>query len=272
MISIVTAYYNRKKQFIETLKSIKKSCYKDFEFIVVDDGSTPENRLENLVGEFPFMKIIRVEPKDKWYVNPCVPFNVGIRAAKGEILVLQNPECLHIHDVLTYIGDNIDDTKYLTISAYALDEIRTNVLVKISEHNALLKFFKALPQKVTTEDSNIGWYNHSKFRPSHFHFCAAITKKNMDLLNGFDERYASGIACDDAEFVIRINRLGLKKIICDEVSVIHQWHPTTYYSIPNAALLREKNGVLLNVTKNESGFKAYNLTINESINDNGNKT
>ena len=40
MISIVTAYYNRKRLFLRTLQSISLNYGKiDFEVIVVDDGS-----------------------------------------------------------------------------------------------------------------------------------------------------------------------------------------------------------------------------------------
>ena len=60
MISIVTAYYNRKQLFINTLKSIKaqNSTYL-LEVIAVDDGSEETERLEDLVSEFPFLKVIR---------------------------------------------------------------------------------------------------------------------------------------------------------------------------------------------------------------------
>jgi GT2 family glycosyltransferase len=272
MISIVTSYYNRKEQFYRTLKSIAQSSIKDIELIAVDDGSQLNQRIEEFLKEFLFLKIIRIEPKDKWYVNPCIPFNVGIRAAIGDVIVLQNPECVHVGDVLAYINKNVDDSKYVTISAYALGEQESKQLSKCLENGALVEFFKSLPKYTINEGNPNGWYNHSIHRPEYFHFCAAMTKKNMDLLNGFDERYAKGIACDDAEFVIRIDRLGLKKIIVDEVSVIHQWHPLTYYTVLNAGVLRNNNGVLLNITKNESGYKANNLTINENTNNNGNKT
>lgn len=43
MISIVTAYYNRKKLLIRTLDGLKKYKGKiDFEFIAVDDASEDE--------------------------------------------------------------------------------------------------------------------------------------------------------------------------------------------------------------------------------------
>ena len=55
-ISIVTAYYNRRQLLINTLKSISKTSHNDFEVIVVDDGSTEENKIDDLPNEFPFLK------------------------------------------------------------------------------------------------------------------------------------------------------------------------------------------------------------------------
>jgi glycosyltransferase involved in cell wall biosynthesis len=72
-ISIVTSYFNRKKLLINTLKSISKTKHTDFEFIIVDDASSEENRLEDLIEEFPFIKLVRIEPEDKWYCNYTKP-------------------------------------------------------------------------------------------------------------------------------------------------------------------------------------------------------
>ena len=258
MISIVTAYYNRKSLFYETLKSIGRSKFKYFELIVVDDGSSAEHRLEEYLAVFPFMRIIRLEKENKWYTNPCIPFNIGIRAAIGDIIVLQNPECLHVHDVLTYVNENIDDRKYITMSAYYLDEKTTKELPKYSDNNYIADYLKTLPQQGTGGDK-MGWFNHSIHRPVYYHFCSAITKKNINLLGGFDERYAYGISYDDNEFIERIGRLGLNMVIADNVSVIHQWHPTFFYLNANFKILHEKNRRLYeNVTKKETGYIVNN--------------
>ena len=58
---------NRKKLFQSTLESLKQSkCKEDFEVIVVDDGSDESERLEELASSYPFLKIIRIEQKNKW--------------------------------------------------------------------------------------------------------------------------------------------------------------------------------------------------------------
>jgi len=260
MISIVTSYYNRKKLFENTLKTIKKSVIKDFEFIVVDDGSDPGQRLESLKSQYPFLKIIRIEPKDKWYMNPCVPFNIGIRESQGDKIILQNPECLHAHDILSYVDSNLNDSNYITFSTYGLDENTNKSVSRHIKNNTLESFIQGQPQRSIYGEVSLGWYNHSTYRPGHYHFCAAITRNNMKKLNGFDERYAFGIGYDDDEFLSRVKVLGLNPTIIDEVSVIHQHHKSVYWAKMNSTLLSGKNKSLLyTVTFKENNYHAPNI-------------
>jgi glycosyltransferase involved in cell wall biosynthesis len=256
MISIVAGYYNRKKLFYLTLKSIVKSNLKDIEFIAVDDGSSPEERIESFLDEFPFLKIIRLEKQNKWYINPCVTFNIGLREAKGNIIVMQNPECLHVHDVLSYLNEYVNDTNYISISAYGLDPHLTTTLPQHCENNTVVDLLNSLPQRPYIGGDTLGWYNHSKFRPVYFHFCSAMTRANMAKLNGFDERFAHGVGYDDDEIIARIRKLRLELIIADNVSVIHQYHPSLW-TAPNTGHLCEKNRLILqNYTIRENKYEA----------------
>ena len=245
MISIVTAYYNRKQLFYETLKSIAKSSYKDIECIAVDDASDEEERIEDLCEEFSFLKVIRIEPEDKWYFNACIPFNIGIRKAEGDIIMLQNPECLHVHDVLQYVAKTVNKRNYITISAYQIGKKGTKILPKIINDGNLLNHFKSLPQQGWTPETEMGWYNHPKYKPTAYHFCSAMTKKNMIRFGGFDERFALGIAYEDTEFIYRIRKRRLRVMIVNEVSVIHQWHYCTSVQFENHKRLLRKNANLL---------------------------
>ena len=87
MISIITGYYNRKNLFYQTLKSLTKSKFKDFEVIAVDDASSPEHRIEDFIDEFSFLNVIRINENQKWYINPCVAFNIGLKEAQGLSLI-----------------------------------------------------------------------------------------------------------------------------------------------------------------------------------------
>jgi hypothetical protein len=71
------------------LKTITKSNVEDYEIIIVDDCSKEEERVECLVNEFKNIKfnIIRLEKNKRWYCNPCIPYNIGFRQIKGEIVI-----------------------------------------------------------------------------------------------------------------------------------------------------------------------------------------
>lgn len=229
-ISIVTSYYNRRPQFINTLKTIQQSSQIDnVELIVVDDCSNDTHRIDDLPEVYPFVKVIRLESEDRWYTNPCVPFNKAIKAASGDVIVLQNPECLHVGDILNDIVSKINDMTYLTYGVYSINQEITGYLYDLPYDNEhIFSMIKAQIMPMNNfsfvVEGTSCWYNHSTYRPAAYHFVAAITKSNMDKLNGFDERYANGIGFDDDEFLYRIKSLGLNVEIHDEPFALHQWH------------------------------------------------
>jgi len=245
MISIVTAYHNRLQLFINTLKSIESSEIKDFEVIAVDDGSSDEHRLERLLPRFPYLKIIRIEPEDKWWVNPCVPYNLGFKEAKGDIIIIQNPECRHMGDILKKTS-NLKTDEYISFACYSLDKDSTY---------SPIKNLKIIDRPISY-DGQLGWYNHSKYRAFGYHFCSAIHKNNLDLLGGFDERYAKGIGYDDNEILVRIRRMGLNINIVDSPFVSHQWHYENGIPFQGNSTLRNINSELLtNTTMKELTWK-----------------
>lgn len=266
MISIVTAYFNRKNLFYNTLRSINNSSIKDIEVIVVDDCSSEEHRLEDLKEEFKFLKVIRLEKENKWYINPCVPFNIGIKEAKGDIIVLQNPECYHLGDVLKDILNKLNEKNYLSYGCYSLDKNMTEVVSntinsdkKIIDQSKIQNSINPMVDRRIIQEGGIGWYNHSIFRPVGYHFLSAIKKSNMNQLNGFDERYAKGIAYDDDELLVRIRRMGLNVEIVNNPFVLHQWHYDTNNFVAQATnaaeLLNHNRNLLYNVTRREQTIK-----------------
>lgn len=261
-ISIATSYYNRRPQFINTLKTIQQSKQIDnLELIVVDDCSNDEHRIDDLPTTYPFLKVIRLESNDRWYTNPCVPFNKAIKQATGDIIVLQNPECLHVGDILTDIVNRINDNVYLTYGVYSLDKNTTSYLYDLpyeNEHIFSMIKSQIMPMNNINyvREGEACWYNHSIYRPAAYHFVSAITKKNMDRLNGFDERYSNGIGFDDDEFLHRIKLLGVDIQIIDEPFAVHQWH----YSENNFFAKSENISEAINRNQNLFNNVTRNLT------------
>lgn len=81
--SVVIPLYN-KEDFIEkTLKSVLNQTFKDFEIIIIDDGSTDESY--QIVSQFQDPRIIKVQQENK---GVSVARNVGVQYAKSEYIAL----------------------------------------------------------------------------------------------------------------------------------------------------------------------------------------
>ena len=215
-ISIVMAFYNRQELLNKTLESLDKSSVKDYELIIVDDASAVP-----LVC--PRAKIIRVEKKDKWYNCSCVAWNRGLREATGDIVILNSPECYHAGDILAYAQENLRPNLYLAFGCYAIskketEDFQRGIMPAIENHII---------------NSGNGWYNHSRYRPVAYHFCSAILRKDLDMIGGFDERYAYGVAFDDDEFIRTIRYMGMDVRIVDSPYVIHQYHTHFEFDSPS---------------------------------------
>ncbi|TXE08459.1 glycosyltransferase family 2 protein [Gelidibacter salicanalis] len=100
--SIIIATLNRAEELLVMLKSLKQQQFNDFEVIVVDQNK--ENFLETTVLEFrPYMTIhhIRTLAKGVSYAR-----NIGLKAAKGEIITFPDDDCEYPSDLLFLINDH----------------------------------------------------------------------------------------------------------------------------------------------------------------------
>lgn len=223
-ISIVMGYYNRKPQLINTLDYFKKTYTNyNYEVIIVDDNSNIEHQLDTILSNYNFpIKYIKITQEEKGNrINPCVPYNKGFKEAEGERVIIQNPECIHRGDILGYVNKNLTYNDYIAFSCY---NCSSNELTQ-----ALLNNISLINNPLFNSKNKFPWYNHPKFRPVHYHFCASIMNDNLKLLGGFNEEFAKGHSYDDNEILLSINKnlnLNIKTIYPNEGDfVIHQWHP-----------------------------------------------
>lgn len=79
-LNIIIPVYNEERDISECLSSLQKQSYKDFEIIIVDDGST--DRTKEIVKKSKKAKLIEGEHK-----GPGFSRNLGAKKAKGEILI-----------------------------------------------------------------------------------------------------------------------------------------------------------------------------------------
>lgn len=81
-ISVIMPVYNAKKYLDEAIKSILNQTYKDFEFIIINDGST-DNSLD-IIKSYQDDRILLIDRKNKGLVYSL---NEAIGICKGEYIV-----------------------------------------------------------------------------------------------------------------------------------------------------------------------------------------
>ena len=244
------AYYNRLPQLHHTLKTLIESKEKNFEVIIVDDFSDANNQLTNIKNKFPSLNITVIEMRSliakKNYCNPCIPYNVGFRASKGDKIIIQNPECCHVGDVISYVNTNLNEKDYITFHCWAADKTGTTMLQQGKKID------------IGNEVGKAKWYNHELHRPVALHFTSAISRSNLIELNGFDESFSMGFNYDDNEFLQRIKNKGLNVKFISDPYVVHQYHRKSY-GHPDNPQPTNDNGILFQETINSKKIRANNL-------------
>jgi len=77
-VSVVMSVYNGEKYLREAVDSILNQTFTDFEFIIVDDGSTDKSA--DVISSYNDPRIVLIQQANK---GLAVALNVGIKAAKG---------------------------------------------------------------------------------------------------------------------------------------------------------------------------------------------
>ena len=96
LITIFTPTYNRKEQIKRLYNSLKNQSYKDFEWLIVDDGSTDDT--SELVHDFVEEKAILIKYIKQSNGGKHTAYNTALNYAEGKYFF-----CIDSDD---WIGDN----------------------------------------------------------------------------------------------------------------------------------------------------------------------
>lgn len=99
-ISVIIPTYNEAENLLECLNSLKRQKFKDFEVVVVDDGSSDNTKslLENLVRVGSNFKY-----KLQNHKGAGAARNLGSKMAKGQILVFVDADMTFDEDFLSFL-------------------------------------------------------------------------------------------------------------------------------------------------------------------------
>ncbi len=238
-VSIVISTFNRNALLVRTLDSIRRqapSLSFPCEVIVVDDGDGRHGHPSAaLICSMRGVRYISCRrPASEGFRNPALPNNMGIRAAQGDVIILQNAECAH------------EDPDMIA-----------KLVAMITSSNAV--FARVVSMQ---ENGSSGMVYCGPENPRPYFFCGAIRREHLLRLRGFDEDY-TGAGYDDDDLALRLHCAGIEFVYSD-VSVCHQWHPPAgdyssasamrqIYEEKCAAMTRGELGVERNVGREWGG-------------------
>ena len=188
--SVIIPTYNRKHFLKIALESILQQTYKEFEVIVVDDGST--DGTEDLVKSYKDKRIRYFYQKNK---GPSSARNLGIREAHGEFICFLDSDDRFRHQKLELTKEYIE--KYPTCKIFHTEEL----WYRNSRYLEQKKIHKKPEGSVFVEALKICCISLS---------CACINKEVFNKVGLFDENFP---VCEDYEFWLRATLFFSVKLI-----------------------------------------------------------
>ncbi len=185
--SVIIPVYNEEESISECLSTILDQSLRDYEIIVVDDGSN--DRTLDLVKSFDKIKILTQSHKGAGAAR-----NLGASNSKGEILVFVDADMTFDHVFLKNLIDPISRTIIGTFSKEENLANKENVWARCWNIN------RGLPETKM----------HSKNYPDSDRVFRAITKEAFDRAGGFNEKagYTDDYSLSEKLGVMAINAPG----------------------------------------------------------------
>lgn len=240
-ISILMTAHNRSKQFYFTLQTIQESSFKDIHIVIVDDSDTDPISIKQLQS-FPFyVDLLHIHRDTKFWMNPCVNYNIAFQYIKGSKVILQNSEVCHVGDVLAYIHHNLQKKHYMCFEVIASLNYDTND--KIYEMQPL----KSFHQFNNKGNLFYGWYQHHIYRPKNFHFLTAFCAGDVGGFS-YDLSFGSWYDDDDLVFqILHVWKLTIDNVRADQTGIggIHLFHSREWQDTPKTIIERRFNQMLL---------------------------
>ena len=109
-ISIAIAYFNRLPQTKFTLDRLLRFGFQGV-IVIADDHSETDQCAEILVSQYADL-IIKVVYPTKMH-NPAYVYNTAFAKCTKENVIIQNPECVWVHDIGQYVANHLKDNGYL---------------------------------------------------------------------------------------------------------------------------------------------------------------
>ena len=207
-VTVLTTVYNGERFIMETIKSVLNQTFEDFEYIIVDDGST--DNTANIIKSFKDKRIkYYYRGKNEGYFKLQRAINFGLKKAKGKYIARIDADDLCCPERLQIQFDFLESNQDIFLIGSSVNIIDKdgniiNTILKKEYPSMLLKLRIAISNPII--HSSIMFRNKGLEYPWHnehfFYF-------NV-LINGYQIKNMKEILTE-----YRINPNGLMKQYAD---------------------------------------------------------
>lgn len=201
LVSICLAHFNRPQELSEALESIKALRYKNFEVVIVDDGSTNHEALayleqiERLDHGFP----LKVYSQPNLYLGASR--NLAASHARGEYMLFMD-------------DDNLAKPHELSMMVAAIEHANADIITCFSDtfrSSDVHNLEQAAGKRIVYIGADL---TSGMFRNPYGDSNCLVRRNAFEKLGGFTEDYKIGR--DDQEFFSRAVLQGLKLYVLPE--------------------------------------------------------
>ncbi len=238
-VSVIIPNWNGRELLKICLPSLVKQTLKNFEVIIVDNGST-DSSVDFIENNFPLFKVIRL-PQNLGFATAV---NKGIKKAQGEyIFLLNNDTELHSRciDYLVEAAENHLDTGF--VSAKMLNFYKRNIIDNAGDD------IDVVGHLIT---KGVGEKDSIKFNKPGYIFLTSgggslFKREVFKRVGFFDEDFF--FYMEDADFCLRAQLQGFKGWFEPKAKIYHMRMATSSLNLPLMEYLTFRN-LMMTVLKN----------------------
>ena len=224
LVSVIVLNYNAGELLLNCIESIKKSAYKNLEIIVVDNISTDKSQ-EVCKEKYPDIKLIQNNENFGY----CEGNNIGIRAAKGDYIIILNPDTIvesnwieELISAYNKFGEGLYQPKHLSLNEKT---------VYMSAGNMLNIFgFGYAREKGKKDQNQLNKIEEINYASGTCLFTSSNVLKKVGLFDPFIFLYH-----DDLDLGWRASQLGIKSYYVPTSIIYHaesyslKWNAEKFY-------------------------------------------
>jgi GT2 family glycosyltransferase len=224
LISIIVLNYNAGELLLNCINSLKKSTYQNIEILVVDNISSDDSHTK-CKKQFPDIKLIQ----NKKNLGYCGGNNVGIKEAKGEFIVILNPDTIveenwldEMFNAFNEFGDGLYQPKIISLNESDIIQSTGNMIHAFGFGFARDKGKKIIEKKEEIE--KIGYASGT---------CLFTTKKVLEKVGLLDEFLF--LYHDDLDLGWRAAQIGINSYYVPKSKIFHaesyslKWSAKKFY-------------------------------------------